>query len=33
MWCNDGFGQLDGKQFTPLPGPSRTLDGDLAAAW
>jgi hypothetical protein len=33
MWCNNGFGRLDGKRFTPLPGPSKILDGDLAAAW
>jgi hypothetical protein len=33
MWCNNDFGRLDGTHFTPLPGPSKILDGDLAAAW
>jgi hypothetical protein len=33
MWCNNGFGRLDGKHFTPLPGPSKSLSGDLASAW
>jgi hypothetical protein len=33
MWCNNGFGRLDGSHFTPLPGPSKNLDATLAAAW
>jgi hypothetical protein len=33
MWCNNGFGRLDGRQFTPLPGPSKNLGATEAAAW
>jgi len=33
MWCNNGFGRLDGSRFTPLPAPSRNLDATSAAAW
>jgi hypothetical protein len=33
MWFNNGFGRLDGTHFTPLPGPSKNLDPDEAAAW
>ena len=33
MWCNNGFGRLDGTHFTSLPGPSKNLDTTEAAAW
>jgi len=33
MWCNNGFGRLDGAHFAPLPGPSKNLEGALTAAW
>ena len=33
MWCNNGFGRLDGGRFTPLPGPSKNLRAIEAAAW
>jgi hypothetical protein len=31
MLCNNGFGRLDGRHFTPLPGPSTDLLAILAA--
>ena len=33
MWCNNGFGRLDGRHFTPLPGPSKNLGPAELAAW
>jgi hypothetical protein len=33
MWFNNGFGRLDGRHFTTLPGPSKNLEPSEAAAW
>jgi len=33
MWCNNAFGRLDGRHFTPLAGPSNYHGTTLTAAW